>query len=41
MLSLTCGIWENDANELTYKTEIDIEINFMVAKGEMWGGEIN
>ena len=39
-ISLTCGIFKNDTNELTYKTEIDLDIEnkLMVTKGERWGG---
>ena len=39
MISLICGILKNDTNELTYKTEIDSDIE---NKGERWEeGQIN
>ena len=40
MISLICGIWKKDTNELIYKTERDpqTENKFMVAKGKE-GGE--
>ena len=45
MISLTCGYdTKNDTNEVIYKTEIDSQTqktNFMVTKGERWGGWIN
>ena len=39
MISLICGIWKNDTNELIYKTETDSdsENKFLVTKGKMFG----
>ena len=41
MISLTCGILKNDANEFIYKTETDsqTENQFSVSRGEGKRGE--
>ena len=43
MISLICGIFKNDTNELIYKTEVDpqTENKFMVTKRGTGGGGIN
>ena len=38
MISLMCGVFKNDTNELTCKTEIDRPRKLMVTNGERWGG---
>ena len=41
MISLTCGIYKNDTNELIYKTETDLETlqtNLWLPKGKSGGG---
>ena len=40
MISLICGIFKNDTNELTCKTETDRLRKLMATKGEKWGGGI-
>ena len=42
MISLICGIFKNDTNELIYKTEIDLptwKMNLWLPKGKGDGGE--
>ena len=41
MISLTCGIYKDDTNELIYKTETDLETlqtNLWLPKGKGGGG---